>query len=224
MRDASGHLLGIGAHSTLEAVSPDQLTVEPGDSLALVMGWTPLCPSRSRVATLILHLDGNANRSGIGVPVSVTTDYTPDCNAHVISPFVGFVELPHLIADLTETRQALALHVAHEEARTSVPGGPSDTEPGWPANVDSVSAIVTSASNGARYVGGSTGAPGQVLVIRLTGTFSVPTKGPPGSNPDATGNELTVLVPLGTTQVTDGGVEKQHPPADLPNSTILFRR
>jgi hypothetical protein len=223
MRDASGNLLGVGDHSTLEAVKPDYLIVQPGDSLALAMRWIPLCPARDRVATAILHLDGQPDRSGVGVEVSVPPSYTPTCDRHVINAFGGFVELPRLIVGLTAAQRALALQIAHEEARTSVPGGLHDLVRGWPANVHSVSAIVTTATDGAQYVGGSTAASGKVLVIRLTGRFDLVTKGPPGSA-DATGNELTVLAPLDAKRVSDGGVETHHPPADLPNSTNLFRR
>lgn len=136
----------------------------------------------------------------------------------------GFIEHPKATSGLTSAQKALALRIAHKEADGSDVGGPAELSSGlWPAHVDSVSALVTTAEVGARYVGGSTSAQGEVLIIRLVGRFSLLTTGPPGHG-YATGNELTVLVPLNTSEVSDAGVETHSPPADLPHSINLFTR
>lgn len=143
---------------------------------------------------------------------------------HSTGPVGGLVQHPKSISGLTPAQKTLALRIAHEEADGSNVGGPAERKRGlWPDHVDRVSAIVTTAEDGARYVGGSTVAHGDVLVIRLVGQFSLVTTGPPGHG-FASGNELTVLVPLNTSEVSDAGVETHQRPADLPNSTNLFSR
>jgi hypothetical protein len=139
-------------------------------------------------------------------------------------PVRGFVDPAKSNSGLTSAQKTLALRIAHEEADGNNVGGPAvPSRDSWPAHVDSVSALVSTAEEGAQYVGGSTSAQGEVLIIRLVGEFSMVTTGPPGHG-YATGNELTVLVPLNTSEVSDAGIERHKRPADLPNSTNLFTR
>lgn len=132
--------------------------------------------------------------------------------------------------DLTTAQRALAVRTAKTAAWASPPtGSPAPTpaasgQAGWPANVDQVSAIVTTHADAMRYVGAAGGDTTLVLVIRLVGDFSwVTTPGPPGHGP-LTGNVITIVINAETGRSTDTGLERQNPPRALPNATVLYTR
>jgi len=137
---------------------------------------------------------------------------------------------------VTAAQTALAESVARSEAVSSVPGptgqplsvasAQADVAPGdWPANVDTVSFVPTTRRSAMAFVDDSgTNDDREVLVVRLTGRFSLATTGPPGSSHVATGTEFTVVVDAVTGEVLDTGLEAPPAAASLPGSVSLFAR
>jgi hypothetical protein len=137
---------------------------------------------------------------------------------------------PPFAGELDAAQRARAVRVAQNEARMSMPPGsvstantPPNGEAGWPWNVERVEATVTTHAAAMPYVGASGGDAARVLVIRLVGHFSWVTTGPPGHGP-ATGNVITVVADPHTGQVVDSGLERQNPPRNLPDATVLYVR
>jgi hypothetical protein len=100
LQDAANDVLGFGGHSTMEAHSPDYLDVVLGDKLAITMGpWLDYSCNGPvpHVATAILHMGGDSDRTGQGVRVDVPAGDLPPCEPgyRVAQPSV-FVNYPTL--------------------------------------------------------------------------------------------------------------------------------
>lgn len=146
---------------------------------------------------------------------------------------------------LPSTAQAgEAIVVAHLEAATTVPGPKGYpvtsstagvlTAPGplpataarassWPVNVTSVQYIGTYRQTAEQFIDGATIADNRaVVVVRMTGHFSVPISAPQGAYPYATGTILTAVLDASTGQVLDFGLDDSA--KALPNPVVEFRR
>jgi hypothetical protein len=128
---------------------------------------------------------------------------------------------------LTAAQEALAVRLAKQEARTSSASGSSASNvagPGqsdWPANVERVSALVTSGADGMRYVDAKGSDKRFVLVIRLVGEFSWVTTAPAGHGP-ATGNVITIVADARTGKILATRLVRQRAPQAVPDATMLY--
>lgn len=132
----------------------------------------------------------------------------------------------------TAQEEAVALHTAHLEADSTLPGAggkvshaPQSAAPNdWPANVSAVLMIGSSRSNASQFVGDYTSPDDRkVTVIRMVGTFEVATTGPPGSSHVATGRFMTVVVDATSGDVLDFSVTDS--PRAMPTQAHgLFQR
>lgn len=127
---------------------------------------------------------------------------------------------------LTAAQRTLAIRTALREASGANPDAPGPIKPltSWPPYVDTAAATVLPYGQARQVLDGNrTTGTDDTLVVRLTGQFGLMTSGPPGSSP-VTGNVVTALVSLATGQVTDGGIDDQSPPRELPHQTLLYQR
>ena len=137
-----------------------------------------------------------------------------------------------------------AIVVAHLEAATTVPGPkgspvasstagvPTDTAPllaaaarasSWPADVTRVKYIGTYRRTAEQFLDGTTIADNRaVVVMRMTGHFSVLISAPKGTRPYATGTVLTAVLDAATGQVLDFGLGNSA--RALPKPLVVFRR
>lgn len=93
----------------------------------------------------------------------------------------------------------------------------------WPSNVTSVEYIGSHRQDASRYVDGSTVPDNrQVIVLRMTGRFSVLVSAPPGAPPYETGTVLTAVVDANTGEVLDFGLADSAKP--LPDPQVVFSR
>lgn len=130
------------------------------------------------------------------------------------------------VTALSGRERTIALAQAHDYAQQTRPAGVADGGAnGWPANVSSVSGLVADGATAVRYSGGGAvyGA-GDFVVVRLIGKFdgSSLSRGPTSTG--ISGTSLTLVVALANDVVVGADLDHIHPAADLPNSTILFRR
>jgi len=132
---------------------------------------------------------------------------------------------PESVGGLTASQRSLAIRIALREAAGSNPNAPGLIQPltTWPRYVDTAAATVLPYGQARNVLDGNrTSGTEDTLVVRITGRFAVMTSGP--SSNTVTGNVVTALVPLATGQTTDGGVDHQSPPRELPHQTLLFQR
>ncbi len=131
----------------------------------------------------------------------------------------------------SQTRLANA--AAHRQASSTIPGvsgepilaAPTPTG-SWPANVSGVAYVGMSRAAAERYVDDSSMkiADGRsVVLIRMTGRFSVVTKGPAGSPGFATGTVLTVVIDARTGNTLDFGLDNAGRPLPSTAKTELSR-
>jgi hypothetical protein len=94
----------------------------------------------------------------------------------------------------------------------------------WPSNVSSISYIGSYRQTAQRFEDDSP-VPDNVpvIVLRMTGRFSVAIPSPRGAQPYATGTVLTAVLDARTGQVLDFGLDDSAKPA-LPDPVIIFRR
>lgn len=93
----------------------------------------------------------------------------------------------------------------------------------WPSNVSSISYIGTSRRTASQFVDGSRVPDNRpVIVLRMTGHFSVLISAPPGAKPYATGTMLTAVMDAATGQVLDFGLTNAA--KSLPRPVVAFRR
>jgi hypothetical protein len=94
----------------------------------------------------------------------------------------------------------------------------------WPSNVSSVSYIGTHRQTASQFVDGSHVPDNRpVVVLRMTGRFSVAISSPGGASPSyATGTVLTAVLDATTGQVLDFGLNNAAKP--LPGPVVAFRR
>jgi hypothetical protein len=137
-----------------------------------------------------------------------------------------------------------AIVAAHLEAATTIPGphgfpvtsstagvstaadallATAARASSWPANVTGVQYIGTYRKTAEQFVDGTTVRDNPaVVVVRMTGHFSVLISAPSGARPFATGTVLTAVVDADTGQVLDFGLGNSA--KALPNHVIAFRR
>jgi hypothetical protein len=142
------------------------------------------------------------------------------------------------------TQAGEAIVVAQLEAATTIPGpdGPPVTSStvgvstaaahllataasasSWPANITGVQYIGTYRQTAEQFIDGTTTADNRaVVVVRITGQFSVLISAPQGANPYATGTVLTAVADANTGQVLDFGLDNSA--KALPDPVIVFSR
>jgi hypothetical protein len=146
---------------------------------------------------------------------------------------------------LPSTAQAgEAIVVAQLEAATTVPspdGGPVTSSTArvstaaapllaaaakassWPTNITGVEYIGTYRQTAEQFIDGTTTTDNRaVVVVRMTGQFSVLISGPQGAQQYATGTVLTAVADASTGQVLDFGLDNSA--KALPNPVIPFSR
>jgi hypothetical protein len=94
----------------------------------------------------------------------------------------------------------------------------------WPANITSISYIGSYRQTAEQFEDGSPVPDNPpVIVLRMTGRFSVEIPSPNGARPYATGTVLTAVLDANTGQVLDFGLDNSAKPA-LPDPVVAFRR
>jgi hypothetical protein len=93
----------------------------------------------------------------------------------------------------------------------------------WPSNVTSISYIGTDRQTASQFVDGSP-VPDDpaVIVLRMTGHFSVAVSAPEGASTYVTGTVLTAVLDASTGQVLDFGLDTSGTP--LPTPVVAFQR
>lgn len=129
----------------------------------------------------------------------------------------------HIDAGLTAAQRQRATDIAQQEAWTSSARGRKSSVTEWPSSVDSVAAAVMSAEDASQLVNRHLSDATRVLVVRLTGRFSIVTPGPPGHS-NAIGHMITALAPDGGGPVSDATIELNVDRKPLPHQTVLFVR
>jgi hypothetical protein len=93
----------------------------------------------------------------------------------------------------------------------------------WPSNVSSISYIGTGRQTASRFVDGSRVPDNRpVIVLRMTGHFSVLISAPQGATPYATGTVLTAVLDAANGEVLDFGLTNAATP--LPSPVVAYRR
>lgn len=93
----------------------------------------------------------------------------------------------------------------------------------WPSNVGTISYIGSRRRTASQFVDDSRVPDNrQVIVLRMTGHFSVLISAPPGAKPYVTGTVLTAVLDAATGQVLDFGLTNAAKP--LPGPVVAFRR
>lgn len=93
----------------------------------------------------------------------------------------------------------------------------------WPSNVTSISYIGTHRRTASQFVDGSKVPDNRaVIVLRMTGQFSVAISSPAGAKTYATGTVLTAVLDAATGQVLDFGLVNSARP--IPDRVVAFRR
>lgn len=93
----------------------------------------------------------------------------------------------------------------------------------WPSNVTSISYIGTDRQTASQFVDGSPVPDNRaVIVLRMTGQFSVAISSPEGASSYATGTVLTAVLDAATGQVLDFGLVDSATP--IPGPVVAFQR
>jgi hypothetical protein len=93
----------------------------------------------------------------------------------------------------------------------------------WPSNVSSISYIGTGRQTASRFVDGSRVPDNRpVIVLRMTGHFSVLISAPQGATPYATGTVLTAVLDATNGGVLDFGLTNAATPLSSP--VVAYRR
>jgi hypothetical protein len=93
----------------------------------------------------------------------------------------------------------------------------------WPSNLSSISYIGTDRQTASQYVDGSAVPDSRpVVVLRMTGQFSVMISAPEGGSNYATGSVLTAVLDATTGDVLDFGLGTSATP--LPSPVVAFQR
>jgi hypothetical protein len=93
----------------------------------------------------------------------------------------------------------------------------------WPSNVTSVEYVASHRQPAEGFVDGTSIADNRsVVVLRMTGRFSVAIIAPKGARPYATGTVMTVIIDASTGQVLDFGLDNTA--RALPSPVVAFRR
>ena len=93
----------------------------------------------------------------------------------------------------------------------------------WPSNVSSISYIGTGRQTASQFVDGSRVPDNRpVIVLRMTGHFSVAISSPPGAPSYATGTVLTAVLDATNGQVLDFGLTNAAKP--LTGPVVAFQR
>jgi hypothetical protein len=93
----------------------------------------------------------------------------------------------------------------------------------WPSNVSSISYIGTERQTASQFLDGSRVPDNRpVIVLRMTGHFSVLISAPQGATPYATGTVLTAVLDAKNGQVVDFGLTTAARP--LAGPVVVFRR
>jgi hypothetical protein len=93
----------------------------------------------------------------------------------------------------------------------------------WPSNVSSISYIGTGRRTASRFIDGSRVPDNRpVIVLRMTGHFSVLISAPQGATPYATGTVLTAVLDATNGEVLDFGLTNAATPLTRP--VLAFRR
>ncbi len=117
------------------------------------------------------------------------------------------------VTPLTTAPQATGASLLASAARAS----------SWPSNVTSISYIGTHRQTASQFVDGSHVPDNRaVIILRMTGQFSVAISSPLGARPYATGTVLTAVLDATTGQVLDFGLDTSARP--LPSPVVAFQR
>jgi len=138
-------------------------------------------------------------------------------------------------APVTPQQASLALAIAHQQANSTIPapatsGATAQEAPAsdtaWPTNVDSVSYSLSTRQAAVNYLDGSQALDDRpVLVIRMTGDFSVLRAGPSGAPSSASGKLMTIVIDAASGDVLDFGMDPSSDALpEMPNSVDAFSR
>lgn len=99
----------------------------------------------------------------------------------------------------------------------------ADLASSWPSNVTSVEYVASHRQFAEGFVDGTRIAHNRsVVVLRMTGHFSVMISAPKGARPYATGTVMTIILDSSTGQVLDFGLDNTA--RALPSPVVAFRR